>query len=126
MSRIIQDTFPAHLSVASADYSDDVFSINAQGNPEEVYYRDITRIVLVEDEKGLSIWVAQDSPTGAQIIFQERLAEFYKADKPEQVSRAKTVSGKLLAFQKDSNCGCGSRLKSWNPYRTLHSVKDSF
>lgn len=126
MSRIIQDTFPAHLSVAPANYSDDVFSINAQGNPEEVYYRDITRIVLVEDEKGLSIWVAQDSPTGAQIIFQERLAEFYKADKPEQVSRAKTVSGKLLAFQKDSNCGCGSRLKSWNPYRTLHSIKDSF
>jgi hypothetical protein len=124
--RIVHDVFPAHLSVAPANYSDDEFSIRSKGNPEGVFYRDITRVVLVEDEQGLTIWVAQDSPTGANIIFQERLATFHKADTPEQDSHGKTVSGKILAFSKDNNCGCGSRLKSWNPYRTLHSVKDSF
>ncbi len=124
--RIVHDIFPAHLSVAPSDYSEDVFSIKSQGNPAGVFYRDITRVVLVEDERGLTIWVAQDAPTGPQIIFQERLAEFHKSDKPEQDSHARTVSGKILAFCKDSNCGCGSRLKSWNPYRTLHSVKDNF
>lgn len=124
--RIVGDIFPAHLSVAPADYSDDIMSIKSKGNPDGVFYRDITRVVLVEDEKGLTIWVAQDSPTGANIIFQERLAEYIKAEKPELDSRAKTVSGKIIAFCRDSNCGCGSRLKSWNPYRTLHSVKDEF
>jgi hypothetical protein len=124
--KIIHDVFPAHLSVASSDYSDDEFSIRSKGNPEGVFYKDITRVVLVEDDIGLTIWVAQDSPTGPQIIFQERLAILHKADKPEQDSHAKTVSGKILAFSKDNNCGCGSRLKSWNPYRTLHSIKDQF
>jgi len=124
--KIIHDVFPAHLSVAPADYSEDFTSIRSKGNPDEVFYRDITRVVLVEDEIGLTVWVAQDSPTGPQIIFQERLAILHKADKPEQDSHAKTVSGKILAFSKDNNCGCGSRLKSWNPYRTLHSIKDQF
>jgi hypothetical protein len=124
--RIVQDVFPCHLSVAPADYSEDFTSIRSKGNPDGVFYRDITRVVLVEDETGLTIWVAQDAPSGPQIIFQERLAEYIKADKPEQDAHAKTVSGKILAFSKDNNCGCGSRLKSWNPYRTLHSVKDSF
>jgi len=121
--RIVHDVFPCHLSVAPATY---VESIRSKGNPDEVFYRDITRVVLVEDEIGLTIWVAQDAPNGPQIIFQERLAEFIKADKPEQDAHATTVSGKTLAFSKDNNCGCGSRLKSWNPYRTLHSVKDQF
>ena len=124
--KIIHDIFPAHLSVAPSGYSDDVFSIKSQGNPDGVFYRDVTRVVLVEEENWLTIWVAQDAPTGPQIIFQERLAEFHKADKPELDSHAKTLSGKLIAFKKDTNCGCGSRLKSWNPYRTLHSVKDTF
>jgi len=124
--RIVHDIFPAHLSVAPADYSDDEFSIKSQGNPDGVFYRDVTRVVIVEDPNGHTVWVAQDSPTGPNIIFQERLATFHKADTQEQDSHAKTVSGKILAFSKDNNCGCGSRLRSWNPYRTLHSIKDSF
>jgi hypothetical protein len=124
--KIIYDIFPAHLSVAPAEYSDDEFSIKSQGNPDGVFYKDVTRVVIVEDPNGHTVWVAQDSPTGPNIIFQERLATYHQADKPEQDSHAKTVSGKILAFSKDNNCGCGSRLRSWNPYRTLHSIKDTF
>jgi hypothetical protein len=124
--KIIKDIFPSHFSVAPADFTTDVFGIDAETNPDGVFYRDITRILIIEDEKGSLIWVAQDTPTGVSLIFQERLAEYYPAKVNTEQHHGKTTSGKIFAFRKDSNCGCGSRLKSWNPYRTVHSMKDTF
>ena len=54
-------------------------------------------------------------------MFQEKIAEF---DLSEVQYFGTTVSGKRFAFKKDTNCGCGSRLRSWNPYKTLSSIKD--
>jgi len=39
-------------------------------------------------------------------------------------SQLLTESGKGLAFRRQDNCGCGSRLRAWNPYKTLNSIKD--
>jgi hypothetical protein len=46
-------------------------------------------------------------------VFQENIT-FY--EKYEKVHRVITETGKLIAFKKDDNCGCGSRLRSWSPY----------
>ena len=125
-TRIVKDIFPAHISVAPAEYTSDVMSVDAESNPDGVFYRDITRILIVEDDKGSIIWVAQDTPTGVSLIFQERLDVYIPGAKNSDQFRGKTISGKVFAFRKDSNCGCGSRLKSWNPYRTVNSIKDTF
>jgi hypothetical protein len=124
--KIIKDIFPAHFSVAPAEFTEDIMSVDAQTNPPGVFYRDITRILILEDAKGQLIWVAQDTPTGVSLIFQERLEVYLPGKTNSDQFRGKTISGKVFAFRKDSNCGCGSRLKSWNPYRTVNSIKDTF
>lgn len=78
---------------------------------------DKCRIVIDED----LIIVAVDSPEGARVIFQEEYVTFEKDLKGE--SKIVTKSGKMLAFKRDTNCGCGSRLRSWNPTRTLNTLK---
>jgi hypothetical protein len=124
--KIDKDIFPAHFSVAPADHTSDVMSVDAVTNPQGVFYRDVTRVLIIEDNKGLVIWVAQDTPSGVSLIFQERLEEYHPAKLKTEQHHGKTISGKVFAFLKDSNCGCGSRLKSWNPYRTVNSMKDTF
>jgi hypothetical protein len=122
--KILLDLFPAHLAVAPETYVDD-FTSETSG--KGVHYVATTRTLIVENDRGeLVVVVAQDAPNGAQIIFREKLLDYTKATNSKGEHRAITLSGKRLAFSKDSNCGCGSRLKSWNAYKTLHSIQDTF
>jgi hypothetical protein len=57
-------------------------------------------------------------------MFKEPYESFVKSGRPELDSYAVMKTGKTLAFKKDTNCGCGSSLRGWNPYRTLSSMKD--
>lgn len=80
------------------------------------------RIVITE----ATVLIAADSHTGPVLIFQEKydpdsLILNRNRSKP---MRLRTRNGKVLVFQKDENCGCGSRLRTWNPYRTVYSTKD--
>jgi hypothetical protein len=116
--KIVKDVFPAHLAVVPAGFLDDVYDLKSAPATQGAYYLATTRVILTED----TIVVAQDSPNGAQIVFREKYDTFLPGDD----FRVVTSSGKMLAFKKDTNCGCGSRLRSWNPYRTLNSIKDEF
>lgn len=116
--RIIRDVFPAHLAVVPAGEIADVYDLKSSPATKGSHYVATTRVVVTDE----AVIVAQDSPNGAQIIFQEKYEVFLKGDE----NRVVTKSGKMLAFSKDTNCGCGSRLRSWNPYRTLNSIKDNF
>lgn len=57
--------------------------------------------------------VGADSPRGAQVVFKANVAEVF-VEKP--FTRVLTDSGFLVVFSKSKGCGCGSRLRSWNPY----------
>jgi hypothetical protein len=57
--------------------------------------------------------------TGANVVFNETYISHSKIDR---IHRVTTESGKLIAFSKDDNCGCGSRLRSWNPYGSIITV----
>jgi hypothetical protein len=59
------------------------------------------------------------------IVFQEKYSkdELLGPEGSKKTYKLTTESGKMLAFQKDTNCGCGSRLRSWNPYKTLTSQR---
>jgi len=121
--RIIHDIFPARVRVsASFSFSDDtdktpVLSSNATRIVESV------RIVVTED----TVFVAADSHTGPVLIFRDKY-------QPENItlvgkrkdleSRIITDTGKLILFKSDDGCGCGSKLRAWNPYNTVYSTKD--
>lgn len=133
--QILLDIFPAHFQIAppQSNTITDVDQLQAYPPTQnkhkntDVRYLSTTRVILTNEV----IAVAQDTPQGAVIVFQER----YETCNPEPTNKTKqqqqnqtatttyrvtTASGKMLAFQKDTNCGCGSRLRSWNPYKTLN------
>jgi hypothetical protein len=120
--KIEVDIFPAHFQVAPADVFTDVSTLNSHPRQQGAFYVGTTRVLIMNVEGNQIVLVAQDSPEGAQIIFREKIAELQEPN--DGTYRLITVSGKALAFSKDTNCGCGSRLRSWNPYRTMNSIKD--
>jgi len=112
------DVFPALLRLAPSDSLSDITTLNIRGEaPEGTRFLDRCRVVILRDQ----IMVALDSPTGPQLVFREKVVETRHVDK---TSYAKTESGKILAFTKDENCGCGSRLRSWNPYGNIISSSE--
>ena len=116
------DLFPSHFSVAPSGEYENVSELVAQpiNRSNNVFYVSKTRVVLWSDGENDFITVASDSPNGPQVVFQQKYVEMTENG---VTFRLLTLDGKMIAFEKDSNCGCGSRLRSWNPYRTIQSIK---
>ena len=117
--RILLDVFPSNVIVAPPDFVADITELKPLPDIPKTLYKDVTRIIITDSR----IMVAVDSPNGAQIIGNEEYETFIKGPKPDYLSYVITKSGKQIAFYKDNGCGCGSRLRSWNPYKTLYSTK---
>jgi hypothetical protein len=118
--RILYDVFPAHFVIAAPDVYPDPLLLTSSPPSENTYYLQTTRVIITDTH----ITVAQDVPGGPQIVFHETYASFQKSAAPEVDTYVLTTSNKSIAFKKDTNCGCGSTLRGWNPYRTLNSMKD--
>ena len=121
--RIIHDLFPARVRV-SADFS---FSDDADKTPivekNSTRIVESVRIVVTED----TVFVAADSHTGPVLIFRDKYQpeNMTLAGKRKDLeSRITTDTGKLILFKSDNGCGCGSKLRAWNPYNTVYSTKD--
>lgn len=102
---ILLDLFPA------------VVTVTMDGVPARTVSR--TRVIVTD----ALVLVAGDSMHGPMLIFREAIASS-EINKRSESSSVITTSGKVLSFVKDENCGCGSRLKGWNPYQQLYSTKD--
>jgi 2',3'-cyclic-nucleotide 2'-phosphodiesterase (5'-nucleotidase family) len=118
--QILHDVFPAHVALAASNTFTDVHQLISYPNNVGTYYIQTARVIVTDT----NITIAADAPEGPQIVFNERYTFFEKAATPETDSYVITESGKMLAYKKDVNCGCGSRLRSWNPYKTLTSNRD--
>jgi hypothetical protein len=120
MTKIILDRFPCHLVAIAAGELDDILKLRSYEPTPGAKYLEITRVILTETE----IVVAKDGNSGPVIVFQEAYDQVSLSEKPTEDTRVVTSSGKMLAFKKDTGCGCGSRLRGWNPYKTLGSSRD--
>lgn len=120
MTRILLDRFPCHLAAAPAGKFEDVTSLRSFEPTPGTNYLEITRVIITDGH----VLVAKDSPEGPQIVFRETYQTFIASEEAYSDSFVVTSSGKMLAFKKDRGCGCGSRLRGWNPYKTLNSIKD--
>lgn len=119
--RVIYDLFPARVrvipadSVTSSEFAEATVLTRIAGSRMV----DAVRIVISDD----TVMIAADSSQGPMLIFREKYSTEnldLKKDR-KAFSRLVTDSGKMLVFHKDDNCGCGSRLRGWNPYRTLEA-----
>jgi hypothetical protein len=120
MDRILLDRFPCHLVAVADGFTDDISTLKSYDPTAGAKYLEITRVILTENV----VLVAKDGATGPQIVFQEKYETADISKDPTEDTRVTTVSGKMLVFKKDTACGCGSKLRGWNPYKTLNSIKD--
>lgn len=121
VQKVSFDLFPAHVALAPEGLLEDPLLLSSAPASAGSYYISVARVLIFGDR----VVVVQEFPSqGAVVVFNEAIKNFYKAASRDQDSIVITVSGKILAFKKDSSCGCGSRLRSWNPYRVLYSNKD--
>lgn len=107
------DVFPARVAIAPPDSLEDESTFTALAPLKNgVRKLDRCRVVVMNGK----ILIAVDSPEGPKLVFRESITSMIKEDK---LFRVKTETGKTIAFQKDRNCGCGSRLRSWSPYGNI-------
>ena len=117
------DLFPAFVVfVPKSDTIDPADIRSAPPHPKQARNFDKARIIVTQTD----IMVAIDSETGPKIIFKEEIIpdSFVRSADKTKDSYVTAKNGTKLAFRKNDACGCGSRLRSWNPYRTLHSTKN--
>ena len=108
--KVQADVFPAVVALAEPDSMEDIRELMPKGDaPKGTRRLDRCRVAVFNDQ----VLIAVDSPSGPNLVFKEAIT-FY--EKFEKIHRVITETGKLIAFKKDDNCGCGSRLRSWSPY----------
>jgi hypothetical protein len=104
------DVFPAVIRLAPAGSLSNITELNIIGDvPQGTRRVDTARAVVIQD----TLIIGVDSPEGTQIVFKEKITQLEKLDKIHYIL---TESGKIVAVAKDNNCGCGTRLRGWNPY----------
>lgn len=113
--RSLADVFPAIAWIAPPNSVALPNLLTSGPSPEGTRKVDRVRVVLL----GNDILIAQDSPEGPKLVFKEG---FTVRQVEGRTNRVKTDTGKIIAFTKDENCGCGSRLRTWNPYGQNSSV----
>ena len=115
--KIKLDVFPADVVVVAADTLEDISLLTCSPFTPGAFQVSTARVIVDETH----ITIAVDAPDGAKIIFREPYVMLY----PGKEAKVITSSGKMLAFVRNDSCGCGSRLRAWNPYKTIISLKDS-
>ncbi len=124
--RVLHDLFPAFITVFPPNVVDDfkTVKVSSSSNVSGARYLERVRVVIMSDDKGNIVMVAADHHTGPRLIFSERLADLNWSGNKTDDSQLITMSGKIIAFKYQKGCNCGSRLRSWSPYRTMDSIKD--
>ncbi len=118
---IREDSFPATLVVTAADFATPAEELRSRPPTPGAAALTTTRVVVTGDR----ILVAVDEVTGPRVVFSEAIdpKTHYKGNANVD-SYVTTASGKKLAWRRDSACGCGSRLRSWRPFKYMSSSKD--
>lgn len=117
------DLFPAFVSILPPDDPTDIGGLTSgPPSPRHARHLDKARVIVLQNK----IMIAVDSDQGPRIVFQEKYDTplFTRSSSRDVDSHLTTASGKKLAFRRNDACGCGSRLRSWNPYNTLNSKND--
>lgn len=122
--KIIYDNFPLRARVFAADVVPDDEFLSVVITDQRPRSRLVTAVrAVVTDE---IIMIAADSDQGPMLLFKEKYdpKTLTVTKGIEKLLRLRTLTGKTILLEKDANCGCGSKLRGWNPYKTVYSSRD--
>lgn len=123
--KVLHDFFPSTIVAVPPNMVDDFKSVTtAIQTPKGGRYLERVRTIVMQDDTSKIILVAADASDGPRLIFSERISDLNWSGHKSQDSQALTQSGKIIAFKHVQGCTCGSRLRSFSPYRTMDSIKD--
>ena len=123
--KIIHDFFPSTVVAVPPNTVEDFTTVTtANQTPKGGRYLERVRTIVMQDDTSKILMVAADSSNGPRMIFSERLADLSWSGDKNKDSQALTRSGKIIAFKYVQGCSCGSRLRSFSPYRIVDSAKD--
>lgn len=117
------DLFPAFVTlVAPSDETPLSDITSGPPNPRTARSFDKARVIVMSNR----VMIAVDSDQGPRTILNERyITNTLELSKNRnEDSRLQTLLGFKIAFKRNDACGCGSRLRSWNPYNILNSTQD--
>jgi len=121
--RILQDTFPALVSVAgSPPPAGETIPPGSRKYRAKVVDR--ARVIVTADR--VIIAVDGTSDEGPLIVFSQPYSagNFVKAGNADNASTVITDNGAYVSFSRGQDCACGSRLRGWNPFRAISSSRD--
>jgi hypothetical protein len=123
--KIIHDFFPSTIVAVGPNLIENFTEVTTSIRvPKGGKYLERVRTIVMQDDESKIIMVAADHSDGPRMIFSERLVDLNWSGDKNQDSQALTRSGKIIAFKYVQGCSCGSRLRSFSPYRTMDSIKD--
>lgn len=112
------DLFPAVVYLAPPESLEDFTTLlSTTERPQGTRRVDRSRVCLVDNV----VYIVVDSPEGPKVVFREAVTS-YQNSEDKKNHHLVTQSGKILAATKDKNCGCGSKLRTWNPFRNQLSA----
>lgn len=105
--RVRSDVFPATVTVTTPE-----------SPTPQVFEK--SRVVLTTD----TAYVFQDSPKGPDLVYSSPLNEYDPGvpihrrtrSTPARMPSALLADGSSLTFVRSAGCGCGSRLKGFDPF----------
>jgi hypothetical protein len=127
--KVVHDFFPATIVAVAPGIVPDFMTVTT--NREDVpngnkYFERVRVVVLENDHNEQILMIAGDHEEGPRLIFREKISLLNWSGSKTKDSQALMESGKVIAFRKTQGCStCGSRLRSWSPYITMDSVKDT-
>ena len=120
---VLHDIFPTYVAFLPASDPLPVDQLRS-APPSPNSHQVSTARVIVTDQR---VIIAIDGDNSASVIMNEA----YVPDSYQKAKNASkddsylvTVSGTKVAYRRDDNCGCGSRLRSWNAYQIVNSAND--
>ena len=122
-NNVLHDIFPVYVSFLAGTDPLPVDQLRS-APPSPNSHQFSTARVIVTDSR---IVIAIDGDEGAKVIMNEEYVpgSYQKAkNASKEDSYLISKSGTKVAYRRDENCGCGSRLRSWNAYNTVNSAND--
>lgn len=100
--RVLKDSFPVQVRLVARE-----------GAPSTNHTFYAARAVVTETE----LLVAVDAASGPVLVFRSPHSTPSRSETITLDSPLYTTA----EIRKDPGCGCGSRLRTWNPYRSLEA-----
>lgn len=122
MAQVLLDIFPATAIITAHELPAPIQDLRSAPATPGTHQINTARVIVTSDR----VLIAVDGPTGPSLVFSQSYVpgSLFKNPDKSKDSYLTAETGQAVVFRKDTVCGCGSRLRSWNPFRSVSSTKD--